>query len=478
MTSYTKATDFAIKDTLLTGNPAKLVSGAEIDAEFTALEAADATSVKGAGSSTDNAIARFNGIDGYLLQNSGITISDSDVITGAASASDRADTPVYGQVQDSTSQWITSISGTNTITGTLTPAITAYTAGQVFRFVAAGANTGAVTINLNGLGAKSVTKLGSTALVSGDIVSGSIVNITYDGTRFQLKSDASAPDATDTSKGIVELATAAEVQAGTDTTRVVTPAGLASSFQSVEGSFKNLVLSANGTSANVVVTADEIVVKSSSNQYRTLRTVSLTIAGTTTGANALDTGTIATSTWYSVWVIWNGTTTAGLLSTSATAPTLPSGYTHKARVGWMRTDGTANKYPLAFNQYGNRIQYALTAASNVVQYPTMASGVQGTWAAGSYVWVAIATANYIPPTASSIKLLLGSAGGTAYVLASPNNVPSAGYNGAVQPIVTTGTNTGNAISVSGDMALESSNIYYIGNAASAWMQCIGWEDKL
>ena len=162
--------------------------------------------------------------------------------------------------------------------------------------------------------------------------------------------------ATASARGTVELATTAETQAGTDATRAVTPEGLAFSFQAVEGAFKKLALSANGTSANVTVTADEIVVQSSSNQYKTLRAVSLTIAGTTTGANALDAGTIAANTWYSVWVMWNGTATAGILSTSATAPTLSSGYTHKARVGWIRTDGTANKYPLAFKQFGRRVQ--------------------------------------------------------------------------------------------------------------------------
>lgn len=46
MTSYSKATNFAAKDALLTGNPSKVVKGTEIDAEFTAIQAADATSLK------------------------------------------------------------------------------------------------------------------------------------------------------------------------------------------------------------------------------------------------------------------------------------------------------------------------------------------------------------------------------------------------------------------------------------------------
>lgn len=38
--SYTKQTDFAVKDTLLVGDPAKIVKGTEINAEFEAIEAA------------------------------------------------------------------------------------------------------------------------------------------------------------------------------------------------------------------------------------------------------------------------------------------------------------------------------------------------------------------------------------------------------------------------------------------------------
>lgn len=44
--SYTRLTDFASKDTLLSGNPAKVIRGTEIDAEFAALETADALNAK------------------------------------------------------------------------------------------------------------------------------------------------------------------------------------------------------------------------------------------------------------------------------------------------------------------------------------------------------------------------------------------------------------------------------------------------
>lgn len=40
MSDYTKAVDFAAKDSLATGNANKLVKGTEIDAEFTAIQTA------------------------------------------------------------------------------------------------------------------------------------------------------------------------------------------------------------------------------------------------------------------------------------------------------------------------------------------------------------------------------------------------------------------------------------------------------
>jgi len=84
---------------------------------------------------------------------------------------------------------VLSVSGTNTITGTVA-GITTYKAGQTFKFVAAGANTGAATININGLGAVAITKSGSTVLDAGDISAGGTIQVIHDGTQFQLTSGA------------------------------------------------------------------------------------------------------------------------------------------------------------------------------------------------------------------------------------------------------------------------------------------------
>ena len=77
-------------------------------------------------------------------------------------------------------------SGTNTYTATPSPAITAYALGQKFLILFTNANTGASTINLNGLGAKDIKKSVSTALASGDILAGQELWIAYDGTNFQI----------------------------------------------------------------------------------------------------------------------------------------------------------------------------------------------------------------------------------------------------------------------------------------------------
>ena len=93
---------------------------------------------------------------------------------------------VTGALQNSTPQFLTSVAGTNTITASVTPALTAYAAGQTFEFIAAGTNTGATTINISGLGAKAITKQGSTALAGGEILVNAAYILIYDGTQFQL----------------------------------------------------------------------------------------------------------------------------------------------------------------------------------------------------------------------------------------------------------------------------------------------------
>jgi hypothetical protein len=71
---------------------------------------------------------------------------------------------------------------------TPSPAITAYAAGQRFCVKPAAANTGATTINVNGLGAKDVKTAAVGTLAANAILSTTVYDLTYDGTQFILTS--------------------------------------------------------------------------------------------------------------------------------------------------------------------------------------------------------------------------------------------------------------------------------------------------
>jgi len=116
--------------------------------------------------------------------------------TGVANAGVRTQYASAAQVQDGALTYLGAIAGTNTITGSAAVGMTAYTIGQVFTFISVGANTGAVTLNINGIGAKNIYKNGTLPLVNGDIASGAALHVVYDGTQFQLISGSSAAGAT------------------------------------------------------------------------------------------------------------------------------------------------------------------------------------------------------------------------------------------------------------------------------------------
>lgn len=76
-----------------------------------------------------------------------------------------------------------SVAGTNTITASMT-GLTAYTTGMVVIFTPANNSTGAATINIESLGAKSIVKGDGTALENGDLQASTIHLLAYDGTNF------------------------------------------------------------------------------------------------------------------------------------------------------------------------------------------------------------------------------------------------------------------------------------------------------
>jgi hypothetical protein len=81
------------------------------------------------------------------------------------------------------------------------------------------------------------------------------------------------------------------------------------------------------------------------------------------GGGGMDTGTCVLNTWYHVHLIRNPSTLAVdvLFSLSATAPTLPSGYTQFRRIGSLATDGSVKWF--YYHQNGDEILYDVPIAS-------------------------------------------------------------------------------------------------------------------
>lgn len=107
----------------------------------------------------------------------------------------------------------------------------------------------------------------------------------------------------------------------------------------------------------------------------------LTADITVSGANGLDTGVEAANTWYSVWVIGDsgGGNAASLLSTQATNPTLPSGFTRKRRVGWVRNLSNSEFRPFQVVGSGTTKEYYYDGVITDLQ--VLSGGNAGTYTA-------------------------------------------------------------------------------------------------
>jgi hypothetical protein len=107
-------------------------------------------------------------------------------------------------------EWLKSVAGTNTITAKTATPYQSLGAGFAVRIVPANTNSGATTLNVNGTGAKAITKNGTTALSGGELVAGQEYLLVYDGTRWQingLMASMVSGDATVAATGALTLAT-------------------------------------------------------------------------------------------------------------------------------------------------------------------------------------------------------------------------------------------------------------------------------
>jgi len=201
-------------------------------------------------------------------------------------------------------------SGTNTYTASLTPPITALSQlrGKVLRILFSNANTStAPTLNIDGIGAVNIKKHKNVALNVGDIAASHEVDLAYDGTSFVVQSL------------------------------------LANRIDQSAASWQQLTIANNLAlpTQKVDVSATSVTMVDSDGGTITAKPVVVTVDIAASGANGLDSGASAANFYY-IWLISNGTTTAGLLSLQAIAPTMPSGYTYKIRVGVVRNTAAGN----------------------------------------------------------------------------------------------------------------------------------------
>lgn len=158
------------------------------------------------------------------------------------------------------------------------------------------------------------------------------------------------------------------------------------------------------------------------------------------GANGLDTGAEANNTKYHLWVIGDSTganATKGLWSTSATSPTLPSGYNKKRLVPTCtRNDGSGNLLRTKLRNYGPSIE-----TQWIVQLPPVTATVGPTNVKdghGTGGFTTVSLASFVLATAGcrDVKLRLGgvyASASTTFSLA-PGDAASTTY--ADQRLVT------------------------------------------
>lgn len=143
--------------------------------------------------------------------------------------------------------------------------------------------------------------------------------------------------------------------AGDNSTKAASTAFVTTAAAFAPGSIYGLTLSNDGTSPNTKIDI-------ASGKARDIGdTVNMVLTSTLikdissswavgSGNGGMDTGSVAASTWYHVWLIRRSDTGVvdALYSTSPSSPTMPANYDSKRRIGAVKTDGTS--HILAFFQ--------------------------------------------------------------------------------------------------------------------------------
>lgn len=188
------------------------------------------------------------------------------------------------------------------------------------------------------------------------------------------------------------------------------------------------------------------------------------------GNGGLDTGSIATNTWYHVYVIERTDTSVVdvLISLSASAPTLPTNYTKQRRIGAIKTDATPNI--IAFTQHADEFWWSTPPALDMNGATTTANRTLTTMSVPPGVivkWI------------GEMEINEG-AGGQSVILTDPANADVAPSQAAASPLGTLLANSvaNQPIGAQASMWTNASaQIGVRGTAANnTQLQTLGWID--
>ena len=196
--------------------------------------------------------------------------------------------------------------------------------------------------------------------------------------------------------------------------------------------------------AATVVTIDAVgaIVRGTSTVAR-VNASAVTVTTSVSGAGGIDTGSVANGNWYYLWLIYNGTTVSAIASLSASAPTMPSGYTYKLLIGEFYYTGGAVVF---FVSDGRRVWHS----EQTCYLGSSTTYVQGTSSGGVVSPRAIALIiNARSTTAVDLQVGIASnSSGDGFVLAAVKQITipggssmTAGYAGTSVEVglVTAGT---------------------------------------
>lgn len=349
---------------------------------------------------------------------------------------------IYSQITTDTSAnnntfWAGNAGGTPNAITVVDPGFNA-TDGSVIQFIAIATNTGATTLNPSGFGNVPIVKdttSGPVSLTGGEIQQNNTISVIY--------------------------------SAANNTFTILNP--VIQSTSSVAAPLcgaNGLSIVSDATSPNTIIDvamATGVTVNPIGNILNRSN-VAFNINFTTIGANGLDSGSFAASNIYYLYLIDNGATPAGLASLSATAPTLPTGYAYKCRIGAIPSDVSTHLY--GFSQLGAQA----TLTSNLSGTPFEVAALTGT----CFVTYTTETFSLFPPTASQMLILL-----TINSTSAVGSLPLAGVLGrnaiGYRQVGNATTAANQQISL---QPVGTNQIGYCSNSALNSMHIVGWTDSI